>query len=172
MSKKIGKVLKIITSALVTVVVVFAVLLVGVRLFGLQVYTVLSGSMEPNYKTGSLIYVKNIESSELEVGDVITFKLSENTTATHRIIEIVSDEENSNDVSFKTKGDANNTPDASLVEADSVIGTPIFTIPYLGYIANFIQNPPGMYIAIILSVVLILFVFFADTFTDDKKKTT
>lgn len=159
-----------ITSVLVAVIVLFAVLLVGVRLFGLQVYTVLSGSMEPAYKTGSLIYVKHIEPSELEVGDVITFKLSENTTATHRIIEIVSNEEKGNNISFKTKGDANNIPDSSLVDTDSVIGTPIFTIPYLGYIANFIQKPPGMYIAIISSVVLILLVFFVDTFTSDEEE--
>ena len=37
----------IISSVLVALVVLLAIALVGVRLFGLQVYTVLSGSMEP-----------------------------------------------------------------------------------------------------------------------------
>ena len=51
----------IISSILVALVVLLAIALVGVRLFGLQVYTVLSGSMEPTYHTGSLIYVKRVD---------------------------------------------------------------------------------------------------------------
>lgn len=155
MGKIIGRIINVISSVLVTLIVILAVLLVGVRLFGLQVYTVLSGSMEPNYKTGALIYVKETEPSELEVNDVITFNLTENTTATHRIVEIVPDKENSSDFSFKTKGDANNTVDASPVKPEDVIGVPVFTIPYLGYFANFIQKPPGIYIAIPLSIILL-----------------
>ena len=169
MVKKVGKIFKLLTSIAVAVIVALAMLLVGVRLFGLQVYTVLSGSMEPNYKTGSLIYVKDVDPLELSVDDVITFKLSENTTATHRIIDIVSSEENNNEISFQTKGDANDTPDGSLVDSEDVIGVPIFTIPYLGYVASFIQRPPGMYISIAISVILILFVFIGDIFTEDKK---
>ena len=162
--------MKIISSILLALIVTLAVLLVGVRLFGLQVYFVMSGSMEPNYKTGSLIYVKDIEATELRVDDVITFKLSQNTTATHRIIEIIPSEENSTELSFKTKGDANNAPDASLVEDKDIIGMPVFTIPYLGYLANFIQQPPGMYIAIAICVIFMLLVFISDLLTDDKKQ--
>ena len=57
--------------------VILAVALVGVRLVGLQVFTVLSGSMEPTYHVGSLIYVKDVDYKELEAGDVITFMLDE-----------------------------------------------------------------------------------------------
>lgn len=170
MKKIMGKVIKVTSSTLLALIVTLAVLLVGVRLFGLQVYFVMSGSMEPNYKTGSLIYVKDIDTSELEVNDVITFKLSQNTTATHRIIEVIPNEENSNELFFKTKGDANNAPDGSLVDAKDIIGIPVFTIPYLGYLASFIQQPPGMYIALAVGMIVILFVFIADLLTDDKNK--
>lgn len=170
MVKKAGKIFKLITSVAVVVIVVLAVLLVGVRLFGLQVYMILSGSMEPNYKTGSLIYVKDVDPLELSVDDVITFKLSENTTATHRIVDIVSSEENDNKISFKTKGDANDMPDGSLVDSEDVIGVPVFNIPYLGYVASFVQRPPGMYISIAISIILVSFVFFCDIFTEDKKE--
>ncbi len=166
----ISKIIKVLSSTLVALIVTLAILLVGVRLFGLQVYFVMSGSMEPNYKTGSLIYVKEIEPSELAVDDVITFKLTVNTTATHRIIEIIPKEENRSNLSFKTKGDANNAPDASLVNSKDIIGVPIFTIPYLGYLASYIQQPPGMYIALTTSIIFILFVFIADLFTNDKKQ--
>lgn len=163
------KIINVVTSVLVGLIVILAILLVGVRLTGLQVFTVLSGSMEPSYKTGSLIYVKDVNPSELKVDDVITFKLTENTTATHRIVEIVPDEENNQKLSFRTKGDANNAPDATLVSGEDVIGKPICTIPYLGYVATTIQTPPGSYVAIFISAVLFLLVFVGDIFTKDKK---
>ena len=157
------------TTVLVALVVILAILLVGVRLVGLQVYTVLSGSMEPTYETGALIYVKNIDYKALTVGDVITFMLDEDTIATHRIVGVVPDEEDETVVRFRTKGDANEAEDGSLVHYKNVIGTPVFTIPYMGYVANYIQNPPGMYISIAAGAIILLLVFLPGMFDDDKK---
>ena len=53
-----------ITTVIVILVVILAILLAGVRLFGLQVFTVLSGSMEPTYHVGSLIYVKKTDPAQ------------------------------------------------------------------------------------------------------------
>ena len=133
MTRTFKKIWKCITSVLVALVVIVALLLVGARLTGLQVFTVLSGSMEPTYHVGSLIYVKDVDPFELESGDVITFMLDENTVATHRIVEVVPDEEDDSVVRFRTKGDANENVDGSLVHYKNVIGSPVFTIPYLGY---------------------------------------
>ena len=170
MTRTFKKIWKCITSVLVALVVIVALLLVGARLIGLQVFTVLSGSMEPAYHVGSLIYVKDVDPFELESGDVITFMLDENTVATHRIVEVVPDEEDDSVVRFRTKGDANENVDGSLVHYKNVIGSPVFTIPQLGYVASFIQNPPGMYYAIALGAVLLAMVFLPDLFGDDKKK--
>lgn len=170
MSIKIGKVLKHITSGVIVLVIILAFLLVGVRLFGFEVYTVLSGSMEPAYQTGAIIYVKDVTLDELEEGDVITFKLGSETTATHRIVELVSDEENSEIVRYRTKGDANDMIDASLVDGDDVIGSPVFTIPYLGYFISFIQKPPGLYLAIAIGAGLVLLVMTADVLSGNKDK--
>lgn len=170
MTRTFKKIWKCITSVLVALIVIIALLLVGARLFGLQVFTVLSGSMEPAYHVGSLIYVKDVDPFELESGDVITFMLDENTVATHRIVEVVPDEEDDSVVRFRTKGDANDSVDGSLVHYKNVIGTPIFTIPYLGYVASFIQNPPGMYYAIAFGAVLLAMVFLPGLLDDDKKK--
>ncbi len=165
--RKIGNV---IARVLVAVVVILAVALVGVRLFGLNVYTVLSGSMEPTYSTGSLIYVKSIDPADLKEGDVITFLLDENTVATHRIVEIVPDEEDSSILRFRTKGDANDSVDGSLVHENNVIGTPVFSIPKAGYLANYIQHPPGTYVAISVGAILILLAFLPDLFASDNEK--
>ena len=155
---------------LVIVAVLLAVALVGVRVVGYTPYTILSGSMEPTYHVGSLIYVKKVDTSTLEAGDPITFALSEDTIATHRIVEVVPDEEDASVIRFRTKGDANETVDGALVHYKNVLGKPVFTIPYLGYVADYIQHPPGMYTAIAAGVILLLLVFVPDMFDDEKKK--
>jgi signal peptidase len=169
MAKKIlNGILKAFSWIIVLAVVLFAVALVGVKLFGVQIYTVLSGSMEPVYHTGSVIYVVDVDPAELEVGDDITFKLSETTTATHRIIEIMTEEGNSSKLMFKTQGVANAVEDASPVSADQIIGTPVFTIPYLGYVAAYIQQPPGLYVGLSVGAGLLLLVVIIELLTDDK----
>lgn len=159
-----------VTTVLVAVVVILAVLLVGARLVGFQVFTVLSGSMEPTYHTGSLIYVKEVDYRDIEVGQVITFMLDEDTVATHRVIEVVPDETDASVLRYRTKGDANDAEDGSLVHYKNVIGTPVFTIPYLGYLANYIQNPPGMYLTISAGAILLLLVFLPDLIFEEEKK--
>lgn len=170
MSKGIKKICSVLSTVLVIVAVLLAVALVGVRVVGYTPYTILSGSMEPTYHVGSLIYVKKVDTSTLEVGDPITFALSEDTIATHRIVEVVPDEEDASVIRFRTKGDANETVDGALVHYKNVLGKPVFTIPYLGYVADYIQHPPGMYTAIAAGVILLLLVFVPDMFDDEKKK--
>lgn len=161
------KIWNTITTLLVTVVVILAIMLAGVRLVGLQVYTVLSGSMEPTYHTGSLIYVKKVDTADITEGTPITFMLSENTIATHRVVEVVPDPEDASVVRFRTKGDANNAVDGGLVHYKNVIGTPVFSIPKMGYFADYIQKPPGMYVAISAGAVLLLLMFIPDLFASD-----
>lgn len=172
MNAKLKKTWNIISTVLVAVVVILALLLAGARLLGMQVFTVLSGSMEPTYHTGSIIYVKKIATEDIQPGTVITFMLDEDTVATHRVTAVVPDEEDPTVVRFRTKGDANNAEDGSLVHYKNVIGTPVFTIPGLGYVANYIQHPPGTYVAISAAAVLLLLVFLPDVLVPEKKKNT
>lgn len=156
------------TTVLVLMVAILAVLLVGTRFIGLMPFTVLSGSMEPVYSAGDLIYVKEVDPFELEEGTIITFMLSEDTIATHRIVEVVPDAEDDTVVRFKTKGDANESEDGGLVHYKNVVGSPIFSVPKLGYVANFIQEPPGTYVAIAAGALILALVFIPDLFGDDE----
>lgn len=169
MSRLVVKIANWVATAAVAVVVILAILLVGVRLIGMQVFTVLSGSMEPTYHVGALIYVKKVDPMKLQSGDVITFMLDEDTVATHRIVEVVPDEQDPSVIRFRTKGDANDAVDGSLVHYKNVLGTPVFTIPKLGYLASYIQNPPGTYVAISVGAVLLALVFLPDIFGGDDK---
>lgn len=168
--KTVRRIWNIATSVIVALVVILAVALVGVRLIGFKVFTVLSGSMEPAYHVGSLIYVKDTDYRELEPGDVITFMLDEDTVATHRIVEVVPDENDPSVLRFRTKGDANDSADGGLVHYKNVIGRPVFAIPMLGYAADYIQHPPGTYAAISIGAILLLLVFLPDLFGGGKKE--
>lgn len=169
MNSKLKKALKIASNLLLAVVFILAILLVGVRIFGIDILTVLSPSMEPKYPTGSLIYLVDVDPARLEVDDVITYRISEKATATHRIKEIIPDEDDSSIVRFRTKGDNNDNYDGSLVEFEQVEGKVIFCIPLLGHLAMYIRRPPGLYVAIGTALAIVFFVMVVDTITDDKK---
>ena len=146
------------TSVLVIVMVASAVLLMGSRLMGYRVFNIISGSMAPKYNVGDLIYVKEVDVNTIKVGDPITFVLNEDlVVATHRVVEIDAEKKH-----FYTKGDANDTMDASPVHFNNVIGVPKFRVPLLGYVSDYIQHPPGNYITLGVGLVLIAAVFLPD----------
>ncbi|GGK00255.1 S26 family signal peptidase [Lentibacillus kapialis] len=123
-------------------------------LFGYQFKSVLSGSMEPDIKTGSIIAVKETKDDyHFSKDDVITFKTENDKTVTHRI-----DQVRDNGQSYITKGDANDAADLDPVLQENIIGLYSgFTIPYLGYVMNFVNSNevaalllilPGIYLVI------------------------
>lgn len=156
--------LDILSTAVVALVVLLALLLAGSRLLGLRVFNVISGSMEPTYSVGDLLYVREVDPESVRVGDPITFVLNEDlVVATHRVVDI--DRENSR---FYTKGDANENPDAAPVHFNNLVGVPVFHIPLLGYVSDYIQHPPGTYVAIAVGALLIAAVFLPDIFKKEK----
>lgn len=75
--KAVRRLWGIVSSAVLGLIVLLALALVGVRALGLTPYAVLSGSMEPTYRVGSLIYVKKVDPAEVQVGDPITFVVND-----------------------------------------------------------------------------------------------
>ena len=169
MIQTIKKTANILSTLAVILALALVLLLVAPRVFGVHVFTVLSGSMEPAYPVGSMIYVKSVDPFQLKEGDVISFLLDENTIATHRITGIVPDEEDESVIRFRTKGDANDAEDGSLVHCRNVVGTPIFTIPKLGFFADYIQHPPGMYIAVSAAAIVLLILLLPDLLFREKE---
>lgn len=177
--KTVKKIWNVTTWVIVAIVVIFVLMLVGVRLFGYRVYTVMSGSMEPEYHVGSLVYVDyygddpELQKS-LKVDEPVTYMAGEKTVVTHRVKEIVVDTEDPTVIRYATKGDNNDSYDNSLLHYKNVIGKPVFSIPLLGYVANYVQTPPGIYVAIGVGVIIVLLAFLPDIlFPDenqDKKK--
>ena len=108
-------------------------------LYGLRGYCVLSGSMEPSYPTGALLLTRPIA----EAGMVITFTVPSGAVVTHRVSRVEAED---GQVYFFTRGDANDAEDASPVRGEQLLGTPMLCIPYLGYILQYLRQPPGAYL--------------------------
>lgn len=158
MNKTIKKIWNILTWILISIIALLAIALAGVRAVGLKPYAVLSGSMEPKFHVGSIVYVKSIDEQKVKVGDPITFYLGNSTTiATHRVVQI--DNENKE---FYTKGDANESVDKSPVKFDRLIGKAEFSIPKLGYLSDWISRSPGKKASLLIAVVVLIFVFVPD----------
>lgn len=121
----------------------------------MQLFSVSSGSMEPSISTGSLVII--FPRDEYKIDDVITYNPdpgNSQLTTTHRIQSIEVADENT---FFTTKGDANSTPDADLINSKSVLGKVVLHVPYIGYLAAFTRTIQGMFLLIILPSILIIY---------------
>jgi len=155
-----------LTALVILAVIVLVVLIAGVRLVGLRPFVVVSGSMEPEYKVGSLLYVGKASPDEIEVGDVITFIMNKNLdVATHRVVDIDENAEY-----FYTKGDANDEADTEPVYYKNIIGVPVFSIPLLGYLTTALSTPRGVIIAAAVVLVLIILSFVPELVRGDRRR--
>ncbi len=130
-------------------------------IFGYQLKTVLSGSMEPTFQTGSIIAIKPAESSsKYDKGDVITFRDKDDKIITHRIIEV---EQVNGKMMYTTKGDNNDGADLDPVLSQNVIGKYTeFTIPYVGYLLNYANSKAGAALLLVVpGVILVLYSIFS-----------
>ena len=166
--KTIKIISKTLSFLLLSAVILLAVLLGGMRLIGFTPYTVLSGSMEPAYHVGSVIYVREVNPTELKVDDPLTYRMSNGIVVTHRIEEILND--GTSDLSFITKGDANQDNDGTPVPMSAVIGKPVFSIPYLGFVSEFVQRPLGLIIFIGLCLAVLAITFIIDLLLPESGK--
>lgn len=124
---------------------------------------VLTGSMEPTYDVGSVIYYKKVPKEEIKQGDVITFTLKDNTFVTHRVNKVED-----NDM-YETKGDANESPDIEKVSYNNIKGkVQKLYIPYVGYYINFIGH--NMYLIPIVVIILALEFILSNIKTNDVNK--
>ena len=152
----LSKILNFLATLIIALIVALCSVIMLPRVFGYEVYGILSGSMLPNYPIGSIIYVDQVDASEIKVGDVITFNMAadSNVVATHRVVEINSEEE-----TFTTKGDNNDDVDSSTVSFQRLIGRVVLCVPVLGYIASFIQSSHGI-IACIAAIAIVFILWF------------
>lgn len=123
-------------------------------ILGNRLYAVVSGSMEPSIKTGSLVVVKDVDADTLEVDDVITYNhIDSQKVVTHRIVKI---SQVNSVLYFTTRGDANDTDDFASVSQENLIGKVTLTIPFAGRILVFANSKTGVFMLLIVPGILLI----------------
>jgi signal peptidase len=140
------KIQKVITDAALTAVCLLLVIPIVVYAFPVLAgadssYTVMSGSMSPALSPGDLIIVKE---EPIGLGDMVTIESGE-FTYTHRVMEKLEGDR------FRLKGDANEDPDANLVEASQIIGKVVLIFPF-----SHLYTPYGFALALLAPAALII----------------
>lgn len=118
---------------------------------------VLSGSMAPELKVGSLAIIAKADN--YLTNEIISFSPSGDSKdiVTHRIVAKEYPEGIEKSPIFLTAGDANKNFDFKKLKQEQIIGKVIFSIPYLGYIANFFKEPYGFILFFIVPVTIIVY---------------
>lgn len=122
------------------VAVMLTLCLVIPRLGGATPYTILTGSMRPDFPPGTLVIVKPVAAEDIGVGSVVTYQLKsgESTVVTHRVVAVSLASDGTR--IFTTQGDANNAPDPEKVIPAQVKGELWYGVPHLGRVSNLIDN--------------------------------
>ena len=132
--KRAGKWAGNIILGLLLCVVLFAFLIPTA--FSGSLAIVRSSSMEPAMRAGALAMMLPVDAEDVKVGDIITFDppwdSDPEVIVSHRVIGVYYNE----DIIFDTKGDATEESDPYYVPAQNVQGRVVFSVPYLGYVAN------------------------------------
>lgn len=132
---------------------------------GYSAQVVISSSMEPEIKTGSLVITRKDDSSDYKEGEIITFysPTEKRKLITHRIERVYQKERGVKMI--YTKGDANTNGDPWSVNVALVVGRVIMKIPYLGYWLNIMRTSIGFLGFIILTFILLIWSEIRSIFT-------
>lgn len=133
---------KTLSWALLAIVVGAGLALIVVpKATGAKPLTVLSGSMVPTYDPGDVVIVRDADTRDLEVGQVITFQPTSDDPrlTTHRVIEVTYGSEGTR---YITQGDANDAPDPDPVRPTQVQGEVWYSVPLVGYVSVWMATGP------------------------------
>lgn len=158
--KKRHKILEIIHFLLIIVIIVLFSYIGymkfikhenDVNILGFRQYIVATASMEPEYKIGDLVFIKETSKEAIKVGDVINYISQNGTdTITHRVTEIIEED---GKTFYKTKGDNNNSDDSELVDYEQVQGILVFKISKLGTLITKIMTNTGIVFLLVIIIV-------------------
>ena len=124
-----------------------------ISIFNYRMFTVASGSMEPKYMIGDVLFSKDVDASEVKVGDAITYlgKTGDvaNKVITPEVVDIEKDENGK--YIFHTKGLTNLIEDPIVYE-DQLYGIVIHKAFLLSIVYKIISTPVGFYAFIIIPI--------------------
>lgn len=161
--KVVKKILGILGTMLLIILLAVVIVMFNARIsgeapsvFGYQIFRVSSGSMEPELMIGDVIIVKDADASDIQKGDIVTYKGEEgefrDKFITHKMIEdpqLVDGK-----YVFHTQGIYEGAvPDPDWYE-DQLLGEYVCTVPYIDSVYNFFLEPYGLITFVLIIIVL------------------
>lgn len=146
----------LLSSLAIVLVIALAAASFVPRAFGYTPYAVLSGSMEPELPVGSMVFVRQVEPTDIAVGDNVTFYRSDGAVVTHQVYEIDPVAQ-----TIGTQGIANKNADGIIMHDAEytpflrVIGTVSFCVPYLGFVNAYCTTMPGLLVVVAVLALLV-----------------
>jgi signal peptidase len=111
-------------------------------LFGYQVLTVLTGSMQPTIGVGAVVVDELISPLDASIGDIVTFSDPDRRgrLITHRLQDV---RVRGRRAYMVTKGDANDSVERWSVPVDGKVGRVAYQVPKLGYVREWFAGRGG-----------------------------
>lgn len=155
---------------LIILIILFVVNLIlsfeeNTHILGFYMFNIVSESMEPTFFKDDLVVVKKIEVSNLQKGDIITFR-QEDRIISHRIVKIIIEK---GEKKFITKGDNNEVQDKDSIEINNIYGKVVFSIPKIGKLIHYIQNSRGFINIFIFVIIVFVLVSLKDNQRNNRK---
>ena len=169
MKKVLRTILNIIIDIVVVLILMVSILVVTLSLttessgvpniLGIAPLSVQTQSMEDTINPGDLIFCSLTEvDEEFQKDDIVSFPIEVDGVSilnTHRIVEVVKDE---NITYYRTQGDNKETnpePDEDLQTSSSIVAKYTGTkIPGLGNVLSFIRTQFGFFICVLLPMIV------------------
>lgn len=169
MSKALKRIINIVIDILVIFILIVSVFVATLSLttessgvpniLGIAPLSVQTASMEDTINPGDLILCSLTDvADEFQKDDIVTFPIivnGEKVLNTHRIVEVVKDQ---NITYYKTQGDNKETnpePDTDLQTSSTIVAKYTGTkIPGLGNVLSFIRTQLGFFLCILLPMII------------------
>lgn len=157
MARGLKHFIALLSSLAIVLVIALAAISFIPRAFGYLPYAVLSGSMEPELPVGSMVFVRQVEPTDIAVGDNATFYRSDGAVVTHQVYEIDPVAQ-----TIGTQGIANKNADgiimhdAEYTPFSRVIGIVSFCVPYLGFVNAYCTTMPGLLVVVAVLALLVV----------------
>ena len=126
--------------------------------FGYGMANVLSGSMEPTFSRGTLLFVK--EGQDVQVGDIVVYQSGQELIV-HRVIAVSGE-------TIMTQGDANNAADEPF-DRSRIKGKVIGWVPVLGSVAAVLKTPVAVIMMLAAALLLVEGSFRRQKAEDDRE---
>lgn len=165
---KENKALKVIGNIIYTLLFIIVILMLVVVILqrvsdnsisfgGYRLFTVATGSMEPEYQVGDVLISQEIDPNEIQVGDNIVYRGNtgsfKDKIVTHQVVSI---REENGEKKITTKGIANVEEDPE-IDGSQVYGKVIYKVKTLSFIGQIIKNIYVFYFIIFVPIAIIIF---------------